>query len=162
MTALSVPQVIALRGRSLRQLASFGAIGAASTVAYVVLYAWLRQDISAGAANAIALVVTAVANTAANRRLTFQVKGREGLGRDHAAGLAAFGLALAITSASLGLLNSIAPHHARATELAVLVAANGAATAVRFVLLRLALGASREPLREASAAAPRRLERTPR
>ena len=120
-------------------MASFGAIGVASTLAYVVLFTLLRGATSAGVANALALVMTAVGNTAANRWLTFGVRGRDGLARDHAAGLVAFGAALAITSLSLVILNAVAPHHGRLTEVAVLVAANAAATLLRFVLLRLAL-----------------------
>src|SRR5207237_2866583 len=81
-------------------------------------------------------VITAVANTAANRRLTFEVRGREGLARHHLAGLVAFATALVITSASIGLLQALVPHPGRALELAVLVGANVAATLVRFVILR--------------------------
>jgi len=121
-------------------MASFGAIGAASTLAYVVLYAWLRGAAPAGIANALALVVTAVANTAANRWLTFGIRGGEGLARHHAAGLLALGAALAITSASLVILNAVAPHHGRPTEIAVLVLANAAATVARFLFLRSAVG----------------------
>jgi putative flippase GtrA len=90
-------------------------------------------------ANALALLTTAVANTAANRRITFEVRGRDGLARDHAVGLAALGVALALTSVSLAALDVVAPHRGRLTELAVLVAANAAATLVRFALLRAAL-----------------------
>ncbi len=122
-----------------RQIASFGAIGVASTVAYVALYAAARSVLPASAANALALVATAVANTAANRRLTFGVHGRDGLARDHTVGLVALAVALAITSASLVILTAIAPHHGRLTEVAVLVGANAAATLVRFSLLRLVL-----------------------
>jgi putative flippase GtrA len=146
MTAISAPQSLTLRSDALRQLLTFGAIGVASTVAYVALYAWLRQGVSAGIANAVALLVTAVANTAANRRLTFAVKEREGLARDHAAGLAALGVALAITTASLGMLAFLAPHHGRTIELAVLVGANGAATVARFALLRFAIRAGHRPV----------------
>src|SRR5205085_470678 len=80
--------------------------------------------------------ITAVANTAANRRLTFEVRGRKGLPRHHLAGLLAFAIALAITSASIGLLQALVPHPGRVLELAVLVGANVAATLVRFVILR--------------------------
>jgi putative flippase GtrA len=123
----------------IRQLASFGAIGIASTAAYVVLYSALRNVAPAAAANTIALVATAVANTAANRRLTFHVAGRDGLARHHAAGLISLAVALAFTSASLGILDVFAPRHGRLTELAALVAANAAATVVRFVMLRVAI-----------------------
>ena len=61
--------------RPLREALTFCAIGVVSTLAYAVLYALLRGAVAAPAANAIALVVTAVGNTAANRRLTFGVRG---------------------------------------------------------------------------------------
>jgi putative flippase GtrA len=121
------------------QLASFAAIGVASTAAYVLLYAALRSFSPAAAANAFALVLTALGNTAANRRLTFQVEGRDGLARHHAAGLISLAVALALTTASLGVLDFVAPHRSRLAELAVLVAANAAATVARFVLLRVAI-----------------------
>ena len=122
-----------------RRLSTFGAIGVASTLAYVALYSVLRTVTIPAVANALALLTTAVANTAANRRITFEVRGRDGLARDHAVGLAALGVALALTSVSLAALDIVAPHRGRLTELAVLVAANAVATLVRFVLLRAAL-----------------------
>jgi putative flippase GtrA len=100
------------------------------------LYDALRPVAPAGVANAIALVVTAIGNTAANRRLTFRVNGRVSLLRDQAAGLAALVLALSITTGAVGLLERIAPNPGRAAELIVLAAANGLATVTRFVLLR--------------------------
>jgi len=139
MTALSVPGSLVSQRVVVRQMASFGAIGVVSTLAYVALYAWLRGTAPAGIANALALVATAVGNTAANRCLTFGVRGRSGLARHHAAGLAALGAALALTSASLMVLNAAAPGHGRAAEIAILVAANALATLIRFWFLRLAI-----------------------
>ena len=139
MTALSVTNSVAMRRGTFRQLASFGVIGAASTLAYIALYAWLRQASPAGIANAMALLITAVGNTAANRWLTFGIRGNEGLARHHAAGLLALGVAVLITSASLLALNTIDPRHGRLSELAVLVAANAVATLVRFLFLRHAV-----------------------
>lgn len=134
-------------GRLARQAGSFALVGIASTAAYVVLYAALRElSVSATAANAIALLVTAIGNTAANRRLTFAVQGREGLARDHAAGLAAFGIALVITSASLGALDLMTKRPGRILELAVLVVANGLATLVRFLMLRYAINRGGTPV----------------
>jgi putative flippase GtrA len=147
MTSLSLPTTT---GATLRQVAIFGSIGVVSTLAYVVLYAALRVISPAVAANAIALVVTAVGNTTANRRLTFAVRGRDGLARDHAAGLLAFGAALAITSTSLALLDIVAPGASRDAELTVLVAASTLATLVRFLLLRSALGGTRPGDRRAA------------
>jgi len=128
---------------SFQRLASFAAIGAVSTIAYLALYSLLRLSLPPEAANATALVVTAVANTAANRRLTFGVRGSEGLARDHAVGLSAFAIALAITSTAVALLGRIDPGAGRTVELAVLVAANVVATGCRFLLLRRSMGAGR-------------------
>jgi putative flippase GtrA len=119
-----------------RQLPSFAAIGVVSTLAYLGLFWLLRSFTGAMAANAAALLVTAVANTAANRRFTFGVTGRAGVWRQHLEGLVVFGLGLAMTTAALGLLERGAGDPGRAAELAALVAANAAATLLRFVLLR--------------------------
>src|SRR6185503_18900981 len=90
----------------------------------------------AQAANLIALLLTAIGNTAANRRFTFGVGGRTHATRHHFEGLVVFGIALMITSGALTVLHAVVaqPHHL--VELAVLVLANLVATALRFVLLR--------------------------
>ena len=120
----------------LRQLLSFGAIGVASTLAYVALYALLRLGTGAQVANLLALLVTAVANTAANRRLTFGVRGPGGQARHQAQGLVVFGIGLGLTSGALALLHAVSAVPGRALEVGVLVAANLLATLVRFVLLK--------------------------
>src|SRR5215217_2865880 len=65
-------------GRLGLQVAMFLAVGVLSTLAYAALYLGLRQLTGAIEANLLALLVTAVANTAANRRFSFGVRGREG------------------------------------------------------------------------------------
>ncbi len=139
MTAMFASNPLGARRSAVRRLGSFGLIGVASTVAYIALFAWLRDVAPAGLANAIALLVTAVGNTAANRWLTFGVRGSEGVARHHAAGLMALAVALLITSGSLAVLGAVVPRHGRTAEVAVLVAANAAATSVRLLLLRLAI-----------------------
>ena len=114
------------------ELAWFAAIGVASTLAYLLAYLGLRTGLSPQASNLMALAVTAVGNTAAHRRFTFGVRGREGLGRYHLQGLAVFCFGLGVTAGSLAALHRLAPGAARAVEVAVLVAANVAATVVRF------------------------------
>jgi putative flippase GtrA len=119
-----------------RQVLTFGAIGLLSTVAYAVLYLLLRQAIGAQASNGLALLLTAVANTAANRRFTFGVRGSDGTFRHQAQGLAVFGLALALSAASLRLLEALDPSPSHLVELAALIVAGVLATALRFLLLR--------------------------
>lgn len=119
------------------QLLRFAAIGVASTLAYLVLYALLRLGVGPQLANLLALLVTAVANTAANRRLTFGVRGSSGLGRHHLQGLVIFGIGLVLTSGSLTLLSGLAAEPPRSVEVVILTVANLVATLVRFLLLRL-------------------------
>jgi len=120
----------------LSQLVRFGAVGVLSTLAYFGLYLALRELTGAQIANVVALLITAVANTATNRRLTFGVSGGEGLLKHHLGGLVAFAVGLGLTSGSLWSLSRLAPESGRAVEVAVLVLANLIATAVRFLTLR--------------------------
>jgi putative flippase GtrA len=125
-----------LRLGGARRLIRFAAVGAASTVAYVLLYLLLRRGLAAQPANAIALLVTAVANTAVNRRVTFGVSGRAHAVRHQARGLIAFGAGLVLTSGSLAALRWVTPHPARTAEVAVLLIASLIATLARFGLYR--------------------------
>lgn len=118
------------------QVARFVAVGIASTIAYAVLFLALRGALGPGGANALALALTAVANTQANRRLTFGVRGRSDLLRHHLQGAVVFLLTLALTSAALDVQQAVAPHAPRLVELAVLVVASICATVTRFVALR--------------------------
>jgi len=119
-----------------RQLARFALVGALSTLAYLALFALLRTAWPPQVANLVALLSTAVANTAANRRLTFGVRGGSAAARHHAQGLVIFAVGLALTSGGLAALARLAPTAPRAVELCVLVLANLTATLVRFVLFR--------------------------
>ncbi|MCW7991458.1 glycosyl transferase, partial [Streptomyces platensis subsp. clarensis] len=120
-----------------RQLVGFCVVGALSTLFYLALYSLFRLGVGPQLANAGALLVSAVANTAANRRLTFGVRGRERAARHQAQGLVVFGIGLALTSGSLAALGAATGDPAHSTELAVLIVANLAATVVRFLLFRL-------------------------
>ncbi|WP_330348992.1 bifunctional glycosyltransferase family 2/GtrA family protein [Streptomyces sp. NBC_00582] len=119
-----------------RQLVGFCVVGGLSTLFYLLLYSGFRQLGGSQSANALALLVSAVANTAANRRLTFGVRGRGGAVKHQAQGLVVFGIGLALTSGSLVALNAATTEPAHSTELAVLIAANLAATILRFLLFR--------------------------
>ena len=118
------------------QIVRFAAIGIVSTLAFLLLYSLFRAALPAQVSNLLALVITAVANTAANRRLTFGIRGRRHAGRSQIEGLVVFGLGLALTSGSLALLGTLAPAASHGIELAVLVLANLVATLLRFVAYR--------------------------
>ena len=133
---LSSAQRSAAPGSLFRQVVRFGAVGVASTAAYLLLFMLLHGAIGAQAANLVALLLTAIANTAANRRFTFGVAGKANAGRHHVEGLIVFGVALAITSGALAGLHAFVGQPHRLLELSVLVLANLVATAARFVLLR--------------------------
>jgi len=118
----------------IQQLARFGAIGIASTAAYLMLFVLLRGWCGAQGANFLALLVTAIANTAANRRLTFGIRGVGA--RSQLEGLIVFGLGLLVTSGALAALRAFTPGASRMIELAALIAANLTATLLRFVAFR--------------------------
>ena len=119
-----------------RQLAQFGIIGVLSTLAYLVIFTALSAAAGSQAANFLALLITAVGNTAANRRYTFGIRGQSGRVRHHGEGLLVFGMALLISSGSLASVHALVHPTPYWLELGVLVAANLAATVLRFVLLR--------------------------
>lgn len=119
-----------------RQLLGFCAVGVLSTLLYLLLYSAFRAGTGPQLANGAALLLSAVANTAANRRLTFGVRGRDRAVRHQAQGLVVFAIGLALTSGSLAALGAAADHPAHGTELAVLITANLAATVLRFLLFR--------------------------
>ena len=134
--SIQVPQLRGPGGRTARglplQIARFTVIGVASTIAYVALFVLFRLMMPAQAANVVSLLLTAVANTAANRRLTFGISGRSNAARHQVKGLIAFGLGLVLTSGSLAMLGQAG----RLTEICVLLAANLVATVIRFLLYR--------------------------
>ncbi|WP_405889263.1 bifunctional glycosyltransferase family 2/GtrA family protein [Streptomyces sp. NBC_00133] len=131
------------RGNLAVQLVRFAAVGAVSTLGYLLLYAALRRATGSQAANALSLLTCAVVNTAANRRLTFGLRGRAGAMRHQARGMVAFLVGLTLTSSSLVALHHVAPKAAHSTEVAVLVVANLAATLLRFLLFRAWVFAAR-------------------
>jgi putative flippase GtrA len=135
------------------QLGRFALIGVASTLAYAALYWVLRSGMSAQWANALALMLTAVGNTAANRAFTFGVRGRTGRLRHQAQGLVVFGVGLVVTGGALMALDALAPAASRPVELVVLTAANVLATLIRFLLYRAWVFGDR--LADASPPAPR-------
>lgn len=119
------------------QVLRFGLVGAASTIAFALLYLILQPPFGAQPANFLALLLTAVGNTAANRRFTFGISGPVRLFTQQFQGLMVFLLAWTITSSALGVLHTVNADAPPSHELLVLTGANVLATLLRFVLLRL-------------------------
>ncbi|QIZ34282.1 bifunctional glycosyltransferase family 2/GtrA family protein [Saccharopolyspora sp. ASAGF58] len=117
------------------QLVSFGVIGLVSTVITSVLYAVLRSWLPLLLANLVALTVTTLWNTEANRRFTF-LNQSSSSGRVHLQGLVVFALYYVVTSGALLGLHAWQPDPSRWLEVLVLVVSSVVGTGLRFVLLR--------------------------
>jgi len=146
---LDVPGVPGVPKSLAWQAFRFAIVGVLSTLAYLLLFSLARPSMGAQAANLVALLTTAVLNTAANRRFTFNA-GKSGALRHQAQGLVVFALGLSLTSGALALLAAVSENPSRAVELTVLVVANLAATVLRFVLMREWVFRHRAPLANAT------------
>jgi putative flippase GtrA len=117
------------------QLGQFAGIGILSTLAYLLLFVALNGPLGAYGANAVALVICTLGNTAAHRWITFANQGRLGV-RAALAGIAAvLATSLVFTMAGLAIANLLAPGSV-GVEVVALLVASGFAALVRFVLLR--------------------------
>ncbi|HEY3673588.1 MAG TPA: glycosyltransferase [Acidimicrobiia bacterium] len=117
------------------QVVRFASIGIVSTVVFAALFALLDGPFGPVGADVVALLVCGFANTAANRRLTFTLRGRAGRARHYVAGTLLGLLPLALTLAALAVLAVLGVSSLGVT-LVTLTAANLLATVARFLLLR--------------------------
>jgi putative flippase GtrA len=117
------------------QLVRFASIGAVSTVVFAALFWALAGPLGSVGADAVALLVCAFANTAANRRLTFSLRGRCGRARHYIAGVVLAVLPFLATLVALAGL-AITGITGVLPALVALTVVNGTATMFRFVLLR--------------------------
>jgi putative flippase GtrA len=118
------------------QLVRFSTVGVVSTVAYVVLYGLLRSPLGPWWANAVALLITMLGNTQANRTWTFRRGGRKGLARSYAAAGVAFVVGLATSTLALAAVRVVIDDPPLVADMIALVPASIVATAVRFLLFR--------------------------
>jgi putative flippase GtrA len=117
------------------QLARFAPIGVVSTIVFAVLFVVLSGPLGLYGADIVALMLCSIANTAANRRLTFSLRGGSERARHYLAGIVLAALPLTLTLITLAALATMGST-SLATALVALVAINGVATVMRFVLLR--------------------------
>jgi putative flippase GtrA len=126
------------------QLVRFASIGVVSTIVFALLFVLLAAPLGYVLADIVALGVCTVANTAANRRLTFSLRGRAGLARHHLAGLALAALPLGLTLATIAVLDTLGVT-ALVPVLVAVTAANLVASVARFVVLRRWVFAKTDP-----------------
>lgn len=120
----------------------FCLVGGVSTLIYSALYLVFRQVMNEFLSNSLALVLSAVCNTAMHRWFTFSVRGREGFWQHHAQGLGVFFFTFALTNGVLWFARGQwAPSHF--WEMALLTSLNLLATVLRFLLFSLVFKAKR-------------------
>jgi putative flippase GtrA len=117
------------------QLCRFAGIGVVSTIVFGALFALLVPALGPIGADLTALGLCSVANTAANRRLTFSLRSRERILRDFTAATALALLPLAATVLTLLIFGALGID-GLAPQLLGLTVVNGAATVGRFWALR--------------------------
>jgi putative flippase GtrA len=116
------------------ELVTFVVVGAISSLAALGIFLMLRDRMGSLWANAIALVLTGLANTAANRRWTFGRRGTLGRPTEWARASAVHAVGLLLTTGSLLIARAI-DGGALGTELVLLGLASALATGLRFLLM---------------------------
>jgi putative flippase GtrA len=117
------------------QVVRFAGIGATTTALFALMFVALAGPLGPIGADAVALAVCTVLNTAANRRVTFARRGQRARRHEYAAGVAVAAVPVVVTIATLVALGAVGLTSV-AADLVVLTAVNALATAGRFVLLR--------------------------
>jgi len=127
---------VASRRGAWQQLTRFAAVGVASTVVHLGLFAVLAPSMaSTQTANLVALLIATVLNTALNRRWTFGVRG-VGVVRHHLRGLSIFALTWSLTAGSLAMLHTFVTTPSTTLATVVVATATAASTGLRFVAMR--------------------------
>ncbi|MFI9005890.1 glycosyltransferase [Actinosynnema sp. NPDC053489] len=128
----------ALPGRGavrLRNLVLFSTIGFMATMTTLVLYTVFRTWWPPLVANPVAMTLSLLFNTEANRRLTFRDRPRRSPALVHVQSLLVFLLYCGFTSGALLVLDVAVDHPSRLAELVVLLASSALGTLGRFALL---------------------------
>lgn len=119
------------------RMARFGAIGLVSTLANWILFFVVRSVLSATWATLIALLISTIFNTAAQRRYTFGNGTQKSAYRDHLMSILAFGGAWLLSIWAIDLLHSFHPDANAAAELVVSQICILTGSALRFALLQI-------------------------
>lgn len=116
---------------------TFVLIGLLSGIFQLGLFALLTQvTLGTQLSNAVALLASTVLNTAANRRWTFHLRGRSGVGRQQVQGLAIVLATWLISAGSLWLLGQVRPDAAGWLQTGVVGSATRVATTLKFLVMK--------------------------
>ncbi|MGE9807193.1 glycosyltransferase [Janibacter sp. G1551] len=126
----------------------FGIVGAATTVLHLALFALLTSGAIGGGvgsqtANVVALLLSTIVNTAANRRWTFGIRGPGSALRHHLQALGVFAVTWGLTAAALAGLHAFWGDAPTAVETVVVGVANVVSTVVKFAAMRAWIFAER-------------------
>lgn len=119
-----------------RQFVVFALVGIAATGVFVVTYNLARLGTSAFVANAVAVVVSALANYGLNRRITFGIRSRSRWVRQLGEFSVVVAVTMAASTAALAVLFQLYPDASQLAENIAVLAATGALFIVRFWAMR--------------------------
>jgi glycosyltransferase involved in cell wall biosynthesis len=117
------------------QLMRFAGVGVVSTLGYLLLFLAWRPLLGALGANAVAMAIATLFNTAVHRKLSSATDGRAHRGHLFAVAGSLYVVSLACTTLGLVVAQSLAPG-ALLPELLAITVANLVAAILRFALLR--------------------------
>jgi glycosyltransferase involved in cell wall biosynthesis len=117
------------------QLLRFAGVGLVSTLGYLFLFVAWRPLVGPFAANAVAMAIATLFNTAVHRELSRTTDGQTRRGRLFAVAGALYLVSLGLTTLGLAVAQWVAPS-ALIPELVAITVANGIAAVFRFTVLR--------------------------
>ena len=117
------------------QLLRFAGVGVVSTIGYLFLFVAWRPLLGALAANAVAMALATLFNTAVHRELSSTTDGQARRGRLLAVAGGLYAVSLGLTSLGLVVAQWMAPG-ALVAELVAITVANAVAAVFRFAVLR--------------------------
>ena len=117
------------------QLLRFAGVGAVSTLGYLFLFVAWQPLLGPYNANALAMAIATLFNTAVHRELSRTTDGQDRRGRLYAVAAGSFAVSLGLTSLGLVVAQWVAPSSLLAQVVAI-TAANACAAVVRFAVLR--------------------------
>ncbi|WP_177180410.1 GtrA family protein [Pedococcus cremeus] len=115
----------------------FALVGVGSTLAHLALFTVILGAVEKSQlANLIALAVATVANTAANRRWTFGIRGSTAVVRQHFQAFVLFFITWGLSSAALGFLHHVSAAPRPLTQVVVVALSMAGSTLLRFAGMR--------------------------